>query len=168
MRNVYPGSQVLNFTRPGSRIQQQQQHKRSWENLFSNYLFLYPHISQNWKLSYFWTGKGKHLSQLTKRWPKTFVTNLSEIWVGGPRSGIRKKTYPVSWIQGSVPSVDYFPFPPFPIRQSLYSTFYFMVRFSHLALLSSYLSPAILFCLPTVSLLHSSFLSKEAASATTR
>ncbi len=90
IRDVYPGSWILIFTHPGSRIQKQQQ-KRGVKKLLS-YLFLEPKIKQNWKLFYFWNSEEKNLGQFSKKY-RTFnpkiVPELSKIWVWDPGSEIR-------------------------------------------------------------------------------
>jgi hypothetical protein len=49
IRDVYPGSRILIFTHPGSRIQKQEE-KRGVEKIFLSNIFLLPQISQNVKL----------------------------------------------------------------------------------------------------------------------
>jgi hypothetical protein len=61
IRDVYPGSRILIFTHPGSRISDPGSRisdpktatkERGEKNFFSN-LFLLPQIAQNYKLFYF-------------------------------------------------------------------------------------------------------------------
>ncbi len=58
IRDVYPGSRILIFTHPGSRIPDPKSatKERDEKNMLS-YLFLKPQISQNWKLFYFWNAE---------------------------------------------------------------------------------------------------------------
>ncbi len=59
IRDVYPGSRILIFTHPGSRIPdlgsqiQKQLQKRGVKNFLLSKIFLQPQISQNVKLFYF-------------------------------------------------------------------------------------------------------------------
>ncbi len=46
IRDVYPGSRILIFTHPGSRIQKQVEKRGVKKNFLSN-IFLQPQISQN-------------------------------------------------------------------------------------------------------------------------
>jgi hypothetical protein len=50
IRDVYPGSRILIFTHPGSRIQKQQQKREVKKNLLSQELFMQPQISQKLKI----------------------------------------------------------------------------------------------------------------------
>jgi hypothetical protein len=105
IRDVYPGSRILIFTHPGSRIQKQQQ--KTGVKIFFCQTFFCSHKFH--KTDYYFI-----FNMLKKKiWPnfpriievftQKIVTKPSKIWVWDPRSGIRKKPIPDpgSRIQGS-------------------------------------------------------------------
>ncbi len=109
IRDVYPGSRILIFTHPGSRISDpgsKNSNKRERWIKFVIILFLWSQISQNWILCYFWNAKEKNLGQFSLNcwsfYPKNFQYALKYM-VWDPWSEIRdpEKTYSGSRIQGS-------------------------------------------------------------------
>ncbi len=85
IRDVYPGSRILIFTHPGSRIQKQQQKKGAKKigcQNFTNFTKL--------QLFYFFNAEKKNWSNFQKileLFTQKIVTTLSKIWVWDPGSG---------------------------------------------------------------------------------
>ncbi len=108
---VYPGSRILIFTHLGSRISDpgsKNNIKREGWKILLSYLLLWPQISQNWKLFYFWNAEEKNLSwanfqKIIELFTQQIVTKLSKLWVRDPGSEIRdpEKAYSGSRILGS-------------------------------------------------------------------
>ena len=102
IRDVYPGSRILIFTHPGSRIQKQQ-----WKTLVNKiccHTFFWSHKFHKIVLFYFWNVKEKNLGQFSKNYRTFYLKNCQK----APKnmvlgSGIRKKPIPDpgSRIQGS-------------------------------------------------------------------
>ncbi len=89
-------SRILIFTHPGSRIPDPKTatKERGEKNLLS-YIFLYPQISQNVKLFYFWTAEKKILGKfqrIIELFTQKVVTKLSKTWVWDPGSRGQKGT----------------------------------------------------------------------------
>ncbi len=93
IREVYPGSRILIFTRPGSRIQKRGVKKISCH---TGYYFLWSQISQNWKFFYFWNAE-EIFKRIIELLPKKLSINSQKYGFG-----IRdpEKTYSGSRIQG--------------------------------------------------------------------
>ncbi len=94
IRDVYPGSRILIFTHPGSRISdpgsriQKQQQKTGVKIFFCQTVFC-SHKFHNW-LFYFWYAEEKNLAQFSKNYgsfyPKNCHQALKNVGLG---SGIR-------------------------------------------------------------------------------
>jgi hypothetical protein len=110
IRDVYPGSRILIFTHPGSRIQKQPQ-KREVKKI-SCHTFLCSHkfhkIVNYFSFEVLKKKMWANFQRIIELFTKKVVKKLLKIWfwdpgsgIRDPGSGIRKKTYSGSRIQGS-------------------------------------------------------------------
>jgi hypothetical protein len=90
IRDVYPGSRILIFTHPGSRIQKQQQKREvkkiCWLNFLCSHKF---HKIANY-ISFFEVQKKKiwaNFQRIIELFTQKIVTQLSKIWMWDPGSG---------------------------------------------------------------------------------
>jgi hypothetical protein len=105
IRDVYPGSRILIFTHPGSRIQKQQQ-KRGVKK-FCCHTILCSHkfhkIENYFSFEVLKKKMWADVQRIIELFTQKIVTKLSKLWVWDPGSEIRdpEKTYSGSLIQGS-------------------------------------------------------------------
>ncbi len=96
IQNVYPGSRILIFTHPGSRIQKQQQ-KRGVKRIFCH-TFLCSHKFHKIENYFSFVVLNKknwaNFQRLIELFTKKIVIKLSKRWVWDPGSEIRKKPIP--------------------------------------------------------------------------
>jgi hypothetical protein len=97
IRYVYPGSRILNFTHPGSRIKNNYKIE-GWKKICFHTFFLATNFTK-FKIILFlncWRKKfGPNFKELgIELFTQKVVTKFSKIWVWDPRSGIRKKPIP--------------------------------------------------------------------------
>ena len=96
IRDVYPGSRILIFTHPGSRIQKQQQ-KREVKKI-SCHTFLCSHkfhkIGNYFSFEVLKKKNWASFQTIIELFIKKIVKKLLKIWSWDPRSGIRKKPIP--------------------------------------------------------------------------
>ncbi len=98
IRDVYPGSRILIFTHPGSRISDlgsripdpKTATKERGENNLLSYLFLKPQISQKWNLFCVWIANLANFQRIIELFMQKIVIKLSKIWCWDPGSEIRK------------------------------------------------------------------------------
>jgi hypothetical protein len=109
IRDVYPGSRILIFTHPGSRISdlgsriQKQQQKRGVKkfdvipfNVATNFNKIVQYFSFEVLKKKIWANFQRIMDLFTQK----IVPKLSKVWVWDPRSGIRKKPIPDSGSRG--------------------------------------------------------------------
>jgi hypothetical protein len=96
IRDVYPGSWILSFTHPRSRIQNQQQ-KRGVKKICCHTILCSHKIHKIVNYFSFKVLKKKiwaNFQRIIELFTQKIVTKLYKIWVWDPRSGIRKKPIP--------------------------------------------------------------------------
>jgi hypothetical protein len=76
IRDVYPGSRILIFTHPGSRIQKQQQKRHKFHKI-ANYFSFEVLKKKIWA----------NFLRIIELFTQKIVTKLSKIWIWDPGSG---------------------------------------------------------------------------------
>jgi hypothetical protein len=103
IRDVYPGSRILIFTNPGSRISdpgsriQKQQQKRGMKKI-SCHNFLCSHkfhkIAHYFSFDVLKKKIWANFQRIVEIFTQKIVNKLSKLWIWDSRSGIRKKPIP--------------------------------------------------------------------------
>jgi hypothetical protein len=105
IRDVYPGSRILIFTHPGSRIQKTLTKERGEKNLLSYFFCSHKfHKIENYVIFEMLKKKiWANFQIIVEVFTQKIFNMLSNIWVWDPGSEIRdpEKTYSGSRIQGS-------------------------------------------------------------------
>jgi hypothetical protein len=146
IRDVSPGSRILIFTHPGSRISDpgsKNSNKREGRKNFCCQNFLCSHKFH--KIAHYfsfdvpkkkiWTNFQRIIELFTQK----FVNKLSKIWIWDPRSGIRKKSIPDpgSWGQKGTGSRILDPDPQHCSRKYFFKLSVFQNCFVFVRLMSS-------------------------------
>ncbi len=99
IRDVYPGSRILIFTLPESRIPDPKTAiKIRSEKKFVVIPFFWSHKFHKIELFYFWNVEEKnlgHFQRIIELFTQKIVTKLSKIWVWDPRTGTRDPEKPI-------------------------------------------------------------------------
>jgi hypothetical protein len=98
IRDVYPGSRILSFTHPGSRIQKQQQKSGVKKN--SCHTFLCSHkfhkIENYFSFEVLKKKIWASFQRIIELFTQKLVTKLSKIWLWDPEPGVKKAPDPGS------------------------------------------------------------------------
>ncbi len=107
IRDVYPGSRILIFTHPGSRIPDPKTatKERGEKNL------LFHKIANYFSFEVLKKKIWANIQRIIELFTQKIVTKLSKIWIWDPGSGIRKKPIPDPGSRGQKGTVSQIPDP---------------------------------------------------------
>jgi hypothetical protein len=96
IRDVYPGSRILNFTHPGSRIQKQTTKERG-KKFFCHTFFVATNFTKLQIILFFMLKKKiwSICQKIIELFTQKIVTKFSKIWVWDPGSEIRDPENPI-------------------------------------------------------------------------